>query len=400
MEDQIGESKLHQIGELFPNKPRHELAAIVKHHKELSIEEIVAMIVSLDNTHKSDECVDVLRIYEIVPDLGLDRIEKVYNDNGKSVDKTLALLTNEVSGSNPAKDQNSMEALCQRLSVKCGKSLSVCSKYLHDSDGDYVRAMIRLVCNKTGGDEECPGQESRVQRGNAKTKTYKYDLNSEEAVEMRELYESDVHLQKIHWEFLKRLLVVERGDLDKVLGVVGDIFEGGCEDLTWGMPMSQQMSQLSMSQLPMSQQLQMSQKISAKKQPEPAVRNFVIPKPTKQNVKKPPKSQSQHLQENWTGECRLDLHQYHVDEALTVIHRVLTDWWQTEKQARINYGKRLFGSQAQYLKPLQIVTGRGIHSKDGVPRLKIQVGKYLRTQGYLYDPESWGFIVTGKAGHL
>ncbi|XP_041485019.1 uncharacterized protein LOC121431528 [Lytechinus variegatus] len=80
-----------------------------------------------------------------------------------------------------------------------------------------------------------------------------------------------------------------------------------------------------------------------------------------------------------TGANKLDLHNLHVEEALEALQEVL---FEREEQIR-------HGTPQRYL---EVVTGRGRHSKGGVARLKPAVEKFLEQKGYRFTTPNAGCL--------
>lgn len=79
----------------------------------------------------------------------------------------------------------------------------------------------------------------------------------------------------------------------------------------------------------------------------------------------------------------LDLHGLHVDEALEALETKMV-----EKSTRLAYS-------SPFLRPspyLNIITGRGIHSKYGIAKIKPAVINFLKTKGYGFEIMNHGMI--------
>ncbi|XP_030836727.1 uncharacterized protein LOC100891052 [Strongylocentrotus purpuratus] len=79
-----------------------------------------------------------------------------------------------------------------------------------------------------------------------------------------------------------------------------------------------------------------------------------------------------------TGENKLDLHNLHVEEALQALQEVLI-----ERQMHPSPGQHRY---------LEVVTGRGKHSKMGVAKLKPAVCKFLEQKGYSFTAPNAGCL--------
>lgn len=75
---------------------------------------------------------------------------------------------------------------------------------------------------------------------------------------------------------------------------------------------------------------------------------------------------------------------------------MIDHWWSDELYHRENNGGKLHLTKANHVGPLKVITGRGIHSAGGIPKVKNAVIRYLDTHKYLYDDNASAFIVKGK----
>ncbi|KAK0045912.1 bromodomain-containing protein [Biomphalaria pfeifferi] len=68
----------------------------------------------------------------------------------------------------------------------------------------------------------------------------------------------------------------------------------------------------------------------------------------------------------------IDLHRYTVREAIFLVMDYL-------RLKQNDYKNSCYNEKHRYI---NIVTGRGLHSKDGIPRIKLAVNQYLEDKGY------------------
>lgn len=90
----------------------------------------------------------------------------------------------------------------------------------------------------------------------------------------------------------------------------------------------------------------------------------------------------------------LDLHLLPVENALNATKRTLAEWWNEELSLRETNGVKK-SHNCSLVDPIKVLTGRGIHSKGGISRIKIAVRKFLEGS-YNYEEESSYFLVYGK----
>ncbi|QPG72981.1 hypothetical protein FOA43_000285 [Brettanomyces nanus] len=93
---------------------------------------------------------------------------------------------------------------------------------------------------------------------------------------------------------------------------------------------------------------------------------------------------------------QIDLHGLLVDSALQCCKEAVSSWWQDEINARVIHGDSLRPEKAVHVEYFRVVTGRGMHSAGGVPRIKHSVRKYLTRSHYIFEEESSALIVRGK----
>lgn len=92
----------------------------------------------------------------------------------------------------------------------------------------------------------------------------------------------------------------------------------------------------------------------------------------------------------------VDLHGFRLTEAMKLTKLILQHWWEEEEKNRELVGHMdKFGDKAS-IGPVRIITGRGIHSTNGISILKRYVKEYLINNKYVFDEEIGSFEVTGK----
>ncbi|XP_013075158.2 uncharacterized protein LOC106061535 [Biomphalaria glabrata] len=79
----------------------------------------------------------------------------------------------------------------------------------------------------------------------------------------------------------------------------------------------------------------------------------------------------------------IDLHRYTVREAIFLVKDYL-------RLKQNDYKNSCYTENHRYI---NIVTGRGLHSKDGIPRIKLAVNQYLEDKGYNFQWVNAGGMV-------
>lgn len=247
----------------------------------------------------------------------------------------------------------------------------------------------------------------RVQRGGSRTtsrskteyrltpSTYKYKANRAESLELQQMYLNNEELQMLDESVLINALEFYEGDCDKVLQFAIEV-----------------LSNRSVEQLPT---VKYSLGIDSKNK---------LTKQSTSNGIKPTHGEIvyQNLVESFTGYSakrrqsslnfltsittkdiskyvsgsKVDLHGKTALEALTLTRKVLDAWWQEEIEQRIEHGKlNLYGSLAVFVDNLLIITGRGIHSVNGISIVRRYVKDYLVRNRYVFDERVGNFEIKG-----
>lgn len=81
---------------------------------------------------------------------------------------------------------------------------------------------------------------------------------------------------------------------------------------------------------------------------------------------------------------KIDLHGLTITEAIPLVKKVITQWWNHEKIHRKDIPI-----------PLEIITGAGFHSKNGQPKIKPAVLQFLNKEGWLIDENPGKIIIRG-----
>lgn len=92
----------------------------------------------------------------------------------------------------------------------------------------------------------------------------------------------------------------------------------------------------------------------------------------------------------------LDFHGWLPEDAATTAAQRLARWWAAELAQRELNNTRLNQIEAVHVSPVTLVTGRGLHSTGGVPRVRIRVQRMLDELNYVYIEEPSRFTVTGR----
>lgn len=96
-----------------------------------------------------------------------------------------------------------------------------------------------------------------------------------------------------------------------------------------------------------------------------------------------------------TSHC-IDFHDLTVQNAMTALEQVLTYWWDLEMHNRNISNTKFELVNVQHVPPFKIVTGRGLHSSGGIPKIKNATIKYLQLHKYKFEENASSIQVTGK----
>lgn len=218
---------------------------------------------------------------------------------------------------------------------------------------------------------------------------YVYYDESREARELQDILRSNTDMRTISLPFLKRALCFYHGDLQRTISLALFIIESDGSKATYGLTVPT---------------LDSKELFSFK------IAGHTLPK-TKETIMEPAngaqlnshefQSEEHYLEglrmiENVFTRTRLDFHGFVPQDAIRVLKHCLNKWWTQEMKDREMNSQNLYVSKALNVTPLEVVTGRGIHSAGGVSTLKIKVRKYLDGENYLYWEEPAYFVIEGK----
>lgn len=100
-----------------------------------------------------------------------------------------------------------------------------------------------------------------------------------------------------------------------------------------------------------------------------------------------------HMKQMADKKSMVDLHSFTVKNAMQLVKRVLSEWWEEELYYRGLDGGN--GSKVIYVEPFNVITGKGIHSSGG-PVIMNSVKNYLQSEQWIFEDNSGSFLVVGK----
>lgn len=92
----------------------------------------------------------------------------------------------------------------------------------------------------------------------------------------------------------------------------------------------------------------------------------------------------------------IDFHGWYPEDAQLVTAECLKKWWRQELSSRELNNQRWNQIQAMNVPDITVITGRGLHSAGGVPKVRNRIKKFLIDNNYNFIEESSLFIVNGK----
>lgn len=219
---------------------------------------------------------------------------------------------------------------------------------------------------------------------------YVYSDSTEEAQELRDILRSNAGLRTINLAFLKRALAFYRGNIQQTMSLALFILEANGAKATCksAQTVVDPKDILNFTVAPKSQ---ITKTVAA---PAPVINATQLTPRAFQNDDH--YNEGRRMIQNVFTNTRLDFHGFVPNDAIQVLRSCLHKWWSQEKREREMNSQNLSIGKAMNVAPLEIVTGRGIHSAGGVSVLKIKVRKFLNDNHYLYWEEPAYFVVQGR----
>lgn len=368
------EQQVETLADLFPHKPRSELLerATSCDRIELVIEDLIQEQDLPDSSASSD----VGRLQLLFPDADQKELERLLSENRNDVQKTVEVLV--------AEDASILE-----LKTITGLTEDVLKPYLQNNPCQML-ALAEIICKYR---KKTKVKRSRVQDSrNAASistieeKRYVCDEASEDVKKLRqEVYEHQP-LQQLNFAFLIKCLEFFEGAVEKVILVAYFFVDQNAAALTYNKHLDHHVA--------LKPDLKAADVLKTAKAPQKEWRFITTlskdrPKPSTNGMKSEYKLPS-------PSKLVVDLHGYHVEEAVELAKRKLMEWWAEEMEERQAHGiLSKFGTKAQFLEPLDVVVGRGLHSSGG-PKLRKPIMKMLENNRFVFEEEIGRFCVIGR----
>ncbi|AET38162.1 Cue2p Ecym_2432 [Eremothecium cymbalariae DBVPG len=229
------------------------------------------------------------------------------------------------------------------------------------------------------------GNESDKQESfSSHQRPYRYNSQNKEARELENILRTNLQFKSIRRKFFESALEFFNGDIDKTLAVAVFILETNGGSLTHPRKEFKQDS------------LQLNTMLTKK--------SGIIRNKRSANVNFTPDmfssdsifAKSKEFFNRIISQPRVDLHGFTSNDAEVLIQPCLEKWWHREIELREQNCQNLRNQSCLNVPDVVIVTGRGLHSLDGVPRVRIKVQQILDKLNYIYTEEPSFFVIRGR----
>lgn len=364
------ESLVEILSDIFPTHPRSELKARVASCG--SIDTVVEELIAKEQQPEIEVPVEQ-KLEQIFPGMPPAKVEKVLKQNDGNLAKAV-------------EDLSEYDKTLDELTLITGLDKDTIEPYLKKHDC-VLQALVDLVCvhRRKRRVRRSRVQDSRT-AGLAKlVESYTYNGASPEAGELRNAVSDDAFLQTVNYAFLIKCLEFFEGEVDRVIRVAYLFVDSHLQQLTFRPDLQVEVHDVN----PMGSaadvlRAKKKPEIKLKAQPKPKISFSTSVKSRSPNISPPPVP------------AALDLHGFTVADAIKKAENASFLWWELESQQRQAHGiLTKFGSKAAFMDPLELVTGRGLHSSGG-PKVRSSVIKRLTQLGYVLEEDTGRVLVLGK----
>lgn len=232
--------------------------------------------------------------------------------------------------------------------------------------------------------------------------SYTIDENSWEFKELKSIYVSNPMFSTMNDNFFEKGLEFFKGNIAKVIEVATIVLDHDAADLTHEFsPKTQPKLLLSEILKPSVNRSPLIKKPASQLSQGKSFAQSISNSNLSTFSKKVPRASQETLigqrYQKLDISGKVDLHGLIVSDSLFVVKNALDSWWSQEVNERLNHGRLdQFGSTAVFVEPLHIITGRGLHSVDGVSKVKKAVVNYLHRCSYTFEEYPGSLDVIGK----
>ncbi|CUM65907.1 uncharacterized protein PRCAT00003558001 [Priceomyces carsonii] len=399
---------ISNLNNIFPSILVNDLRARVNSSDDINhlVEQLIQENSSTNNESSNlhNTALNIQDLIDVFPEEDADFLERILKAYDGNVIQACNYLFN-----NPAESASVKEDNVSEIQDLTGVQATEVEAYLQKNSEDPVRALLDIVFSSFG-DAKCKDKhfKRRVQ-GTASQGTkeadlpYIYDEGSREALELKSLCLANPEMNKMNYELFERGLVLCKGNVDKVIQIATYILDHTGIDITheYGTPVKKTDSLSTI-----------LQKASRKRQNKVSLTpkiNIALPKKTDSKLRlshsalhlsKFSADEQSLMDQRWLlleQSGSLDLHMLSLAAATELAKEAAFDWWKLELDARQADGNFLkFGSLAIFIQPLRIITGRGLHSANGVSKIKNSVKRVLSSQLFIFEELPGSLQVIGK----
>lgn len=221
----------------------------------------------------------------------------------------------------------------------------------------------------------------------AKNHTYKYEFWNEQSQALEECIKGEPKLKTINHKFLEKALEFYDGNVEKTLALAIIIVERKYGKFTNKFRIDLQNGKQSISNH--TDYKPAIKYVVQKNAPKPPVATVHLRDPNRTEI-------AQTMIENILISNVLDFHGFFPEDAEVITAASLKKWWSKEMSARELHNQRLNQIEVLNVPRITIITGRGLHSVGGVPKVRQRIKKFLNYNNYVFTEEPSFFVVKGK----
>lgn len=261
---------------------------------------------------------------------------------------------------------------------------SAAKTILHINNGDLIESVLSIIfrdetVNKVliqSGKKQPTWAQAKEASDEEEKKLLssltKHEENYQKLSEL--LAMNPVEFNKISVQFWSSAFEYFNGDFEATLTLACVILADGAEQATYSR----------------SERKKDSHKVEAVKSP------ISVTRPVKSSVNVRARG-VEYFQESVV----IDLHGFSLESAILETKMVLSDWWHAELKYREIHGRVKPGMKKVVgVKPLRIITGRGIHSAQGYSRIRSKIYKLLKSNEYIFHDDAGLFLIEGRRTNL
>lgn len=367
-------SHIDDLVDLFPHVPRSELVQRLESCTDVNelLEDLLAEY-ALSSQNGPEHPVSVHdQLQDFFPDVSSEIIAETLKRNNNDIQ----LCAYEL-----------LSAPNVELADFCGLSQSETKAVLQKHRGDSVCALVEIVATFKRQKKVWASRVQGRPTTAANDVMYVYNESSAEARELNGFVAQNKPLQRLNYAFLKRLLVFFQGDVFKVLETGKRVVDAHKELFTFD-------SLLKLLPEPF-KAINPSAAEVLRTGPSREIAQFSLVTPRRNSGSKLQIS-GRNVAAAARAVLKIDLHGYLVKDAVELAEKTVDDWWNAELYYRETEGYiEKYGYKCQFVEPLDVVTGRGIHSAGG-PKIRGAVMKMLTRKGYQYEEVCGRLLVLGR----